>query len=141
MIEVNRAIEYIIENDPLIKAFVGQDGDDEYKVYPLFAPANTLPPFAVYQIIEGPLSEGTFHDIASIQPIDVQVACWGRTRKEAWQLFGEAVNPAFEDAQVDVELSPYNLMLIRRTGGPSENLEQETGWVQVPAVYRFAIAR
>ena len=141
MIEVNKAIERIIEGDPLITSFVGQDEALEVKVYPFVAPANTQPPFGVYQIIEGPQPEGTFHDLHSMEPVEVQITCWGRTRGEAWQMFGEAVNPAFENADVDVELSPYSLMHVRRTSGPSETLDTDTMFVGVPAVYRFAIAR
>lgn len=141
MIEVNKAIDSLIDGDPLIAAFVGQDDSGEVRFYPMFAPANTIPPYAVYQIIEGPQPEGIFGDLHALEPVDVQVACWGRTRTEAWQLFGEAVNPTFEDASVDVELTPYSLLHVRRTSGPSENVDPDTMWVQVPAVYRFALAR
>lgn len=141
MREANTAIEAILEGDPLIAAFVGYDEAREVKAYPFVAPANTEPPFIVYQIIEGPLPEGIFGDLHALEPVDVQITSWGRTRREAWDLFGTAVNEAFEDARVDVELTPYNLLHVRRTSGPSELVDLETMWVQVPAVYRFALAR
>lgn len=141
MNEVRRAVEYIYEMDPLIEAYVGRDSDGEVKFYNLVAKSNVEPPFAVWQIIDGPISEGHFGDLHAIEPVDVQVTCWGRNANEAWALFGTAINPAFEDAQVDVELTPYKLMHVRRVGGPNENMEPETRWVSVPSVYRFAIGR
>lgn len=137
---VKEAIEYVVNEDPILKAFVGTDANGDYKVYPLVAPKDTEPPWVVHQVIPGSAPDGHFGDLEAMQPVEVQFRCWGRTNMEAWDLF-DAVDEAFHINEFDIELEPYNLMFVRRMGTPSEDLEIATGLFSVLSSFRFAVAR
>lgn len=140
MKELKRAMEYVAESDPILHAHVWRDDEQEWQIYPLVAPQNTQPPYIVYQIVPGPVPEGHYGDIHAMEPTEVQWRVWAESLEHAWLIF-DALNEHLEDADIDVELTPYYRLYTRRMGTPSEDLELNTGLYSVTAVYRFAIAR
>jgi hypothetical protein len=138
---INEAVDYLIEHDVILQSYVGRDENNDHKVYPMVAPQGTEPPWVVWQIIPGGSSEGHYGDLSAFEYPDVQFRAWGRNRNEAWDLFTAFDNTLINDPDIDIELTPYKQINIRRLSAPGEDYEMETHLFSVQATYRFAVAR
>lgn len=137
---VLRAIEYLYEKDPILRALVGQDEWGEWKVYPQVAPQGTSPPWVVYQLVPGPPPEGHYGDGRAIRAAPVQFRAWAENREQAWQIM-DALDDMLDNPDIDIELTPFNQMLINLVTTPGEDLETETGLYNVTADYTFVVSR
>lgn len=140
MRKIHDAVEYILKHDPLILAILGFDNDNSPKIYEGLAKKDSIPPLIVWQFVGGPGPQGTFHDMHAIEQAQFQVTSWGRSRQEAWQV-SDFVQEAFEIAEADIELAPYQGLRFRRLEDSADLLDQDTGWIQVPTTYEMAVAR
>lgn len=137
---VVKAIEYLYESDPILKAHVGRDEHDEWKVYPLVAPQNTEPPWVVYQLIPGPPPEGHYGDDESIRAVPVQFRVWSTDRSQAWDIWS-AIDDMLTNPVIEIELTPWTSMRVNLVTQPGEDLEIETGLYNVTADYNFVVSR
>lgn len=140
MKELVQAFDDYLQGDPSVVAYVGHDENAEVKLYPLVAPSNTQPPFLVTQVVPGPTPTGHYGDLDALDPQDIQVTRWGRTRKEAWELH-DVTHEALERMEVSIEVTPYTVMQVFRIGGRFENYTPEVGWFSVLSTYRITLAR
>lgn len=141
ILQVTNAVEFALKHDPILAAIVGLDENQQIRVYDTKAETKQPPPWVIYTMIpsaEGPV--GHYGDLRAIETPTFQVTGWGRTKREAGQLF-EVAQDALERADMADELLPYTKMILSRVGTPSLFPEEEKQWWQAPALYQLALSR
>lgn len=140
MNNVRKALFDILRNDVIVDAYIGRDDREQPKVYEAFAPKDLGAPYVVWNLIAGEMPRGLYHDLRAVETLMIQIACWGRTRDEAWTMF-EGIREALEISDWDTMLTPYNKLSLVSMGDQRLLEELENMTVQVPCTYRLVIAR
>lgn len=140
MRQILEAIQTHLEDDPIVDTIVHYDEFGQRKIYISVANPGVEPPFLVIQTVPGVPPQGTYADPYAIENLEFSVTSWGEIGTDAWQLC-EAVDDAFQVGTLDVELTPRQLMILRRSAYPQELADRDTSWRQVVALYRMSAGR
>jgi hypothetical protein len=139
MKQFSDCIRWVLRHDPIVQIRVGEDSDNEYKVYDATnVKLNTQAPFIVWNFRETSQTEGVYGDDYALEYISLQVTSWGRTPNEAWDLADAA-----DDALLlgDYSAEPWYLMKIRRDGIPRPHADLDTNWTQIDVFYQALFGR
>jgi hypothetical protein len=140
MRQILDAIKTLLEDDPVLGALVGYDEFGQRKIYISAANSGVEPMFLVIQTVPGVQPQGTYADPYAIENLEFSVTSWGETGTDAWQL-AETADDAFLSNTLDPDLTPRQLMILRRSAFPQELPDRDTSWRQVVALYRMSAGR